>query len=157
MYPIRMHGRNAVVQDNREPGENPGRSRRCIGGAFFQECVKSTFLRLPGLHCGPGPFAERQSLRNRRNPAWEDEKTRGSPSQKTCLFVRYDKTCDGQALISGGSRRGEIAICPYLQECGDGQIFFTIGNFISYRKKNLRWIALRRKGQSRQGRRVCMR
>ena len=26
----------AAVQDNREPGGNPGRSRRCIRGAFFQ-------------------------------------------------------------------------------------------------------------------------
>ncbi len=25
----------AVVQDNREPGENPGRSRRCVCGAFL--------------------------------------------------------------------------------------------------------------------------
>lgn len=25
----------AAVQDNREPGGNPGRSRRCIRGAFF--------------------------------------------------------------------------------------------------------------------------
>lgn len=27
---------SAVVQDNREPGENPGRSRRCMSRAFFR-------------------------------------------------------------------------------------------------------------------------
>lgn len=35
----------AVGQDNREPGENPGRSRRCVSGAFFQP---------KGSHCENG-------------------------------------------------------------------------------------------------------
>lgn len=48
----------AVVWDNREPGENPGRSRRCVSGAFFsrkavtvkmgrQKCVDAKSEDLP--------------------------------------------------------------------------------------------------------------
>lgn len=33
-----------VVQDNREPGENPGRSRRCVSGAFF--CRKAVTVKM---------------------------------------------------------------------------------------------------------------
>lgn len=36
---------SAVVQDNRESGENPERSRRCVCGVFFQP---------KGSHCANG-------------------------------------------------------------------------------------------------------
>lgn len=47
----------AVGQDNREPGENPGRSRRCVSGAFFQP---------KGSHCENGKTKKCDEAKVRR-------------------------------------------------------------------------------------------
>ena len=47
----------AVVQDNRESGENPERSRRCVSGVFFQP---------KGSHCENGNTKEYDDAKVRR-------------------------------------------------------------------------------------------
>lgn len=81
-------------QDNREPGENPGRSRRCVSGAFFEP---------KGSHC-------------------ENGKTKNvmMRSQKTCLFIGtgivYNeecqdyKNCGRQVLVKKNSFWGFVFV-----------------------------------------------
>lgn len=81
----------AMIQDNRESGVNPGRSRRCIRGAFFIS-RKAVTVKM----------GRQKNVKKR--------------SQKTCLFVSNRKNCDGQALMTIFSRGLFCALTHFLIE-----------------------------------------
>lgn len=80
---------NTVVQDNREPGENPGQSRCCVSGAFFKP---------KGSHCENG-----------KTKKCDDAKVR-----RPAFLFEYYETCGVQALIKMLLKRAYLYVISLL-------------------------------------------